>query len=291
MRPSGVPAPLPVGMFDSGIGGFTVYKELLRHSPSQPVIYFGDTYHVPYGSRSLDQIRLFALNAIEFLSGEGAAVIAVACNVSSSVLSPDDVRGSKVPVFGLIAGGAQHALNLSRMGKIGILATEATINSGSYQREIGLRNPDASVVAVPCPRFVPLVEAGERKSPAVFEACREYLAPVLSAGCDVVVHGCTHYPLLQEALDEVSGGKITFVDPGAYLALDIVEYLVGVGRNSAGNGVQAAAQPVSSRIYLSKYSEMLVKMGGEFLGMDISRMVLVNNINAQISGETEAKVG
>lgn len=283
MNPKGIVPPIPVGMFDSGIGGFTVLKELRIHASHVPFVYFGDTFHVPYGGRPLEQIRAFAKNAIGFLTEIGVAAIAVACNVSSSVLTRRDIVESEVPVFGLIAGGAQHAVNLSRNGKIGVLATSATVKSASYQREILLRNPDSEVIAVPCPKFVPLVEAGERKTNAVYEACKEYLAPVMNAGCDTVIYGCTHYPFLSEALSDVSGGGITFVDPAAYLALEVIEYL-----QSLSDEEQAKYNPsAQSRIFLSEMSEVLVRSGGEYLGFDISPIVNVANINEAISKNWE----
>ncbi len=284
MIPKGIVPPVPVGLFDSGIGGFTVLRELRIHASQVPFVYFGDTFHVPYGGRPLDQIRAFAKNAIEFLADKGAAVIAVACNVSSSVLTKEDLTASPVPVFGLIAGGAQHAVNLSRNSRIGVLATAATVKSGSYHREITARNPDATVVSVACPKFVPLVEAGERTTPAVYDACREYLRPVIEAECDTVIYGCTHYPFLSEALLDVSGGGITFVDPGSYLALEVIEYLLSMQENERMKHFNDA----NNRIYLSEMSKMLVEKGGEFLEFDISSIVEVANINERISKNWES---
>ncbi|MEP0815304.1 MAG: glutamate racemase [bacterium] len=287
MAPSGTPPPVPVGMFDSGIGGLTVYKELMRHAPSVPVLYFGDTYHVPYGSRPLGQIRQFALNAIDFLASRGAQVVAVACNVSSSVLTKADIETAPVPVFGLVAGGAQHAVNLSRSGKIGVIATEATIKSGSYQREITVRRTDALVVAVPSPKLVPLIEEGQRDTDAVYAACREYLEPIKAAGCDTVVHGCTHYPLLQDALSEIAGPGITFVDPAAYLAVDIVEHLFSI----SANDYKREGGVAPSRVFLSKHSESFVENGSAYLGFDLAPLIEIQNINAGIAANWEARVG
>jgi len=278
---------VPVGMFDSGIGGFTVFSELRKHAPSVPVLYFGDTYHVPYGARPLEQIRLFALNTIDFLVGKGAGVIAIACNVSSSVLTREDRDNAQVPVFGLVTGGAQHAVNVSRNGRIGVIATAATVSSGSYQREIKMRNPDSLVEAIPCPKFVPLIEAGERDTLKVMDACREYLAPILKAGCDTVVYGCTHYPFLDDALCEISDGRLTFVDPAAYLAIDVVNYLAGL----SGAELSKYTGNVETRIYLSEQSEMFVEKGSEYLGIDIEALIEVENINREISEKWEENSG
>ena len=268
-------APAAVGMFDSGIGGLTVFRELRKHAPDVPVIYFGDTFNVPYGGKPLEQIRRFALNAIDFLVEKGVGVVAIACNVSSSVLTTQDRKRSQVPVFGLVAGGAQQAVSLTRNGRIGVIATEATVKCGSYQREILMRNPEATIEAVACPKFVPLVEAGERDTPAVYSACEEYLTPIIDAGCDTIVHGCTHYPFLEAAMKTVSGGRLTFVDPAAYLAIDVASFLAGIAR---ANGDWQASLP-ETRIYLSKSSDTFVEKGSEFLGFDISKIMEVANIN------------
>ncbi len=210
---------------------------------------------------------------------KGAGVIAIACNVSSSVISDEDKKRVGVPVFGLISGGAQHAVNLTRNGRIGIIATVATVESGSYQKHILVRAPECTIVAVPCPKFVPLVEAGERDTPAVFEAVDEYLTPILDAQCDTIVHGCTHYPFLEDAMKKFSMGRLTFVDPGHYLALDLAHYLSGI---AALNKSKLNDLPCS-RIYLSAESSVLVKQGSDFLGYDISSMIEIANINLSIS--------
>ncbi len=220
----------PIGIFDSGVGGLTVVKHVLVSLPGVPVLYFGDTAHVPYGGRAPEEIISFGDQIVSFLLGLGAGIIVAACNTSSSISLPVLRRKYNVPFLGVVEPGVRAALRVTRSLRIGVLATAATVQSGAYLRCFRALNPEARVFLQACPLFVPFVEAGMLTGPEVREAARSYLAPLLEAGVDTIILGCTHYPFLMPVLAEIAGPEVFLVDP----AEETVRELVGLYAELAG---------------------------------------------------------
>ena len=213
-------------MFDSGVGGLTVVAALARRLPNEQVLYLGDQGHVPYGGRPLNEIRTFARGITRMLAQEQVKAVVMACNISSATAWPElaAVYGEQ-RVFGMVLPGARLAADQSRARRIGVLATAGTVASGAYTAALKALDSDLFVLEIPCPRFVPLVEANDTDGRAAREAAREYLGPIEAAGCDAVILGCTHYPYLLDALHAVARTTLTFVDPAEAVADDLVAAL------------------------------------------------------------------
>lgn len=222
-----------IGMFDSGVGGLTVMKEILEQLPDVRIVYFGDTARVPYGNRSREELIRFGEEIITFLKGQGAEAVVVACNSSSANAVPVLKEHFDIPLIGTIEPGARSAVKMTRNGKIGLIATEATVRSKAYTSAVsrvlskGVLPDDLKlreawlegersielVKAQACPLFVPLVEAGLFRSPEARGIARTYLAGIQSADADTLILGCTHYPYLAPVIREIVGEKVLLVDP------------------------------------------------------------------------------
>lgn len=213
-------ADAPIGVFDSGLGGLTVVREILRQLPSESILYLADTAHVPYGPRPPEEVRGFALEIMRFLAAQGAKAIVAACNMSSALAVEDARRLLDIPILGVIEAGVALALSRPTQGPIGVLATAGTVASEAYPKQIARLRPDVEVVQVPCPEFVPLVEHGLECSPEAHAAAQAYTQPLLDAGCRTVILGCTHYPLLLPVLEAVAP-SLRFVDPAVGAAAQL----------------------------------------------------------------------
>ncbi len=210
---------LSIGVRDSGVGGLTVARELRKRLPGARLLYFADTAHVPYGDKTSEEIRHYALSISGFLRRQGAEAIVFACNTTSAHALPlARDKFAPTPVFGVIEPGARLAALCGR--KIGVLATQATVNSGVYTRVLHRLNPRIQTSEIACPAFVPLVEAEQTTSREAREACRHYLAPLQRFGVDAVILGCTHYPLLLPLMREIAP-ELHFVDPATALAEEV----------------------------------------------------------------------
>ena len=209
---SAATATAPLGVFDSGIGGLTVARALFERLPKESVIYFGDTARVPYGPKSPETVRRYSAEILAYLLKRGVKAVVVACNTSTAHALSHLQEHSPVPVVGVIEPGARAAVAATKTGTIGVIGTAGTIASGAYERAIKKLHPDARVHAQACPLFVPLVEEGWFDHPATELIAREYLGPLTQAGVDVLVLGCTHYPLLKPLLARVMGQGVTLVD-------------------------------------------------------------------------------
>ncbi len=201
-----------IGVFDSGVGGLTVLKELSRQLPEEELVYLGDTARVPYGTKSPATVTRYALEAAAFLVSLGVKALVVACNTASAVALPALAARYQMPVFGVIGPGAARALQLSRGRRIGVIGTEGTIKSEAYARALHQLDSRVHVFGVPCPLFVPLAEEGWGDHPIAHMAASEYLMPLLTEKIDTLVLGCTHYPLLKNTLSQVLGPQIALVD-------------------------------------------------------------------------------
>ncbi len=260
----------PIGVFDSGIGGLSVAREILRKLPREHIIYFADTAHVPYGERSLNEIRYFALGITRFLIEQGAKAVVMACNMSSAV-ALDDARilWPDVPIIGVIEPGARAAVKASGGKPIGILATTGTVKSGAYVSQIAAIDSSIQVSQQACPRFVPLVEAGLAESEEAEVAAREYVEPLVRAGCKVLVLGCTHYPFLRRAIELAAGADVVVVDPAEETAATLAHVL-------SEQGILSVSMAGTHEFYASGDVTSLKELGSRFLGLPISDVLRVN---------------
>lgn len=211
----------PIGVFDSGVGGLTVAREIMRQIPEERIVYFGDTARVPYGSKSTDTLIRYTRQIIRFLKTRGVKAIVVACNTASAVALEAIRDELDLPVIGVVRPGARVAAQATKNKKIGIIGTEATVNSGMYVKLIQEFLPDAEVIGKACPLFVPLVEEGWTKDPVTEEVARRYLVDLQKSDIDSLILGCTHYPLLRHMVGEIMGESVTLVNPAYETALEL----------------------------------------------------------------------
>lgn len=209
----------PIGVFDSGLGGLTVTKEIIRSLPNEDIIYFGDTGRIPYGTKSPETIKRYAREAERFLLSKNVKMIVAACGTVSSV-APETGKELPVPFVEVISHSVNDAVKATRSGKIGVLATSATIKSGAHKRLIKKQLPDAQVTEVSGSLLVQLVEEGftDRDDPLTIEALKRYLAPFRENGVDTIILGCTHFPLLSDAISSLLGGNVTLINMGVSTA-------------------------------------------------------------------------
>ena len=224
---------LTIGIRDSGVGGLTVARRVLELLPDANLLYFADTAHVPYGEKTPQQVRHYALSISRFLISQGAQMLIFACNTTSALALDTARECFDVPIFGVIRPGARVAAQLSN-GKIGVLATAATVQTRVYTRVLREYRADLQVEEIGCPAFVPLVESQQTASAEALQACEKYLAPLQRMGADTVVLGCTHYPLLLPLLQRVAP-EIRFIDPAMAVAQEVA---VAVGKGAAGAGTR-----------------------------------------------------
>ena len=260
----------PLGVFDSGIGGLTVARALFERLPREAVIYFGDTARVPYGPKSPDTVRRYSGEILSFLLSRGVKAVVVACNTSTAHALAYLRERSPVPVVGVIEPGARAAAAATRSGIIGVIGTAGTIASGAYERAIKALRPDARVYSQPCPLFVPLVEEGWFDHPAAELIAREYLAPLQRARVDVLVLGCTHYPLLKPLLARVMGGgtDVKLVDSAEETATAVAQELARLGLESNGSNHD-------HRFVVSDDEPHFRKVGARFLGEKLKQVEVV----------------
>lgn len=263
--------PRAVGVFDSGIGGLTVVRALLRRLPHEHLVYFGDTARVPYGNKSPDTVRRYAGEIRDWLLGLDVKMVVVACNTASAHALEDLQRTTRVPVEGVVGPGARAAVAASTSGRIGVIGTAGTIRSGAYDRAIRAIRPDATVLARACPLFVPLVEEGWLDRPATKLIAHEYLDGLRADGIDTLVLGCTHYPLLKPLLAEVMGAGVALIDSAEETARAVAQELA----ESATEGPRDAKAEV--RFAVSDAAEQFERVGQAFLGerlKDVETVVL-----------------
>jgi len=251
--------PRPIGVFDSGVGGLTVLREIFRRSPDEATIYLGDNARTPYGTRSDAEVRAFSTEALDALAERDVKAIVVACNTSTAVALGDFRRRYDLPILGVVRPGAVTAALTTRNRRVGVIATPATVRSHAYFTAIKDENPAVEVYEHATPAFVPLVEAGQLSGPDVEAAVAEGLAPLLgerdargefvfplpaSARIDTLLLGCTHYPLLQPVIAAVAGEAVKIVDSATATASALSELL-------AVNGLEATAGPAISHVQLT----------------------------------------
>lgn len=215
----------PIGVFDSGVGGLTVVKQLMKVLKNESIVYFGDTARVPYGNKSKETVTRFSRQDVRFLLSKNVKAVVIACNTASSN-SLDELKAEfDVPIFGVVEPGAKEAIKATKNKKIGIIGTAATVRSGQYRRLITEDCPDAEVYEKACPLFVPLAEDGWTDNEIAYKTASIYLEDLIKKGVDCVVLGCTHYPLLKQCIGETVGDAIKLVDPAKEAALEVKRFL------------------------------------------------------------------
>lgn len=255
--------PRPIGVFDSGMGGLTVLHECLVTLPHEDFVYLGDGARLPYGPRPLDEIRRFAGEIAVYLEAQGVKLVVAACNSATAAALPDLQRQLSVPVIGVLAPEAHAAVLATRNRRIGLLATEATVASGRYGELVSALDAGVELVAVACPRLVPLIEGDDVFGEELTAAVREYAAPLKDADVDTVILGCTHYPLIRPVLQRVLGRGVTLVFSAEETAREAAETLARKGiENDPG-------REGSYRFLTTGDPELFRRMGQRFLQLPI----------------------
>jgi glutamate racemase len=258
----------PIGVFDSGVGGLTVLKELIRELPSENIIYLGDTARVPYGTRSPETVMKYSFENAQFLISKGIKILVVACNTSSSISLSVLEKTFRIPAVGVIAPGAKAAVKKSERKKIAVIGTETTINSKSYKKEIKSIDKSYDVMGIACPLFVPLVEEGWHRGDVVNLVAQKYLSPLIKYGADVLILGCTHYPIIKKTISGVV--NIPLIDSAAETAIEVKYILAHEGilrRNSS--------KP-ERKFFVTDAIDKFIDTGKKFLNYPISHISKVN---------------
>jgi glutamate racemase len=255
--------PRPVGVFDSGVGGLTVLHECLVTMPHEDFVYLGDHARLPYGPRPLDEVRRFAHEIGAFLEGQDVKLVVVACNSATSAALPQLQEELTVPVVGVITPEAHAAVQATRNRRIGLMATQATVEAGRYAKLVGDLDAGVQLFPVACPRLVPLIESDDPFSAQTTEAVREYAAPLKDAGVDTVILGCTHYPLIRPIFQRVFGRDVTLVFSAEETAREVAETLA---RKGIENG---AAREGTYRFLTTGEPSLFRELGERFLQLPL----------------------
>ncbi len=253
-----------IGIFDSGVGGLTVFKEVAKLLPNENLIYLGDTARVPYGTKSVRTVQRYAIEAAEFLVDQGVKLLIVACNTASAVALPLLRERFNLPVIGVIEPGARRAA-ASMNRRIGVIGTEGTINSGRYPEAIKQLLPEAEIFSVACPLFVPLAEEGWADHEIARLTACEYLQPLITARIDTLVLGCTHYPLLRRTLTKVLGPTVVLVDSAEETAKTVWKLFEEQGLTHPEHGG-------SRSFYVTDVPTRFENVGRAFLGRQLTRV-------------------
>ena len=211
----------PIGVFDSGVGGLTVAREIMRQIPNERLVYFGDTARVPYGNKSKETITKYSKQIIRFLKTQNVKAIVVACNTASAYALDEIEKELDIPIIGVVKPGAKVAAEATRNGKVGVIATAGTIQSGIYTEYIQGMKPDIQVIGKACPLFVPLVEEGLLEDPVTDEIATRYLNELKDIDIDTLMLGCTHYPLIRSTVGRIMGQQVTLVNPAYETAIEL----------------------------------------------------------------------
>ena len=259
-----------IGIFDSGIGGLTVLKELVKAMPQEDTLYLGDTARVPYGTKSPETVIRYAVEIASFLVKRDIKLLVVACNTASAVSLETLQERFPIPIVGVIEPGARRAAAVTRNGRVGVIGTEATIKSSAYTRAIKRVNPAIEVITRACPLFVPLAEEGWISNEVARLTAQSYLAGLKESGVDTLVLGCTHYPLIKEIIAEVMGEGIRLVDSAEETALTVAEILQG------GGLLRPVAEKGNHHYFVTDVPAGFIRIGNGFLGGNLEDVHQVN---------------
>jgi glutamate racemase len=264
----------PIGVFDSGIGGLTVVRALMKHLPHENLVYFGDTARVPYGPKSSQVVREYALQDTEVLLSHDVKLIVIACNTVSAVALDVVQKRARIPVLGVIVPGAEAAAQATVKKRVGIIGTLGTVLSNAYTHAIRQINPDIHVFSQACPLFVPLAEEGWTSHPATELIAKEYLFPLTLEKIDTLILGCTHYPLLRDVVDKVLHNAVTLIDSGEATALTAVRLL---DEKNLRN--QSDLKP-NAQFFVSDIPHKFTEVGERFLGQKLGKIHRVSGFLA-----------
>lgn len=258
----------PIGIFDSGVGGLTVAKEVSVRLPQEHIAYVGDEIHVPYGDRPPDQIRSYALGITRFLVDKcGAKMVIMACNMSSALaLGPAREMFPGVPILGVIEAGARAAARISENGRVGVLATQGTVNTRAYTGALSRLIPDVEIHEQACPRFVPIIESGQADSVEADDAVAEYTRPLMLGGYGTVILGCTHFPFLADAIGRELGPGVTLIDPAEETAHEAAQILSDTG------GLNPPHIESVHRYFTTARPDQFASLGGAFIGRPLDQV-------------------
>lgn len=260
----------PIGIFDSGIGGLTVYSALREYLPWETFIYLGDTARLPYGTKSEKAVINFSIQNTEFLLRFNIKALVVACNTASSLaLEALRNRFPQLPIFGVIEPGARLAVELTRNGNIGIIGTEATIRSSRYEKIIKKLAPEIKIYKKACPLFVPLVEEGWIEHEVTYKVAEEYLQDLKKEGVDTLILGCTHYPVLKKVIAKVMGDGVRLVESGKAIAPVLKKKLIEMD-------MLAEERKGEDRFFVTDFPEKFSKVATIFLGKGINKIEKIN---------------
>ena len=260
---------LPIGIFDSGVGGLTVYRALHERLPNERFVYLGDTARVPYGTKSLATVERYAVENSRFLEARGIKLLVVACNTASALALPAIRSAIKVPVVGVIEPGSRAAVEAAQGASIGVIATEATVQSHAYAKAIASMGATGNVIELACPLFVPLAEEGWANSDVARIVARDYLSELDRKEIGALVLGCTHYPILREVISETVGSEVPLIDSGAATARDVESLLDSSGlthEDTLGLYQERQLCDDLDHFYVTDAAERFAKVAERFLG-------------------------
>ena len=260
---------LPIGIFDSGVGGLTVYKALHERLPNERFVYLGDTARVPYGTKSLATVERYAVENSRFLEAHGIKLLVVACNTASALALPAIRKAIKVPVIGVIEPGSRAAVDIAKSANIGVIATEATVQSHAYAKAIAAMRATGHVIERACPLFVALAEEGWADSDVARTVARDYLSEFKGKTLGALVLGCTHYPILREVISETVGREVELIDSGAATARDVESLLDSsdlTHEDALGLYQERALCDDLDHFYVTDAAERFAKVAERFLG-------------------------
>jgi glutamate racemase len=260
----------PIGVFDSGLGGLTVVKQVIQFLPNERIVYFGDTARVPYGTKSADTIIRYSRQIIKVLQQHKVKVIIVACNTASALALEVLSKEIKTPMIGVIAPGARKAALSTKLKKVGIIATSSTIKSGAYAAHIKAIDRNIKVTSQACPLFVPLVEEGWFDHDVTYRVAQEYLAAIKKAKVDSLILGCTHYPLLKNVLHSCMGPKVNLIDSAEEVAAQVRQLLL------EKKLLRMQLSPAEHTFLVSDEPEIFKRLARRFLGGGVKEVKKVN---------------
>ena len=256
--------PRPIGVFDSGVGGLTVARAILEDLPNEPILYLGDNGRFPYGPRPVDEIRRFGLELASFLVSRDVKMLVSACNTIEVAAIEDIGNAAGIPVVGVIDPGVRAAVRVTRNGRVGMIGTLATVASEAYDRAVARTGRDIRLFSEACPAFVEHVERGDTSSPELRAVAATYLAPLIGAGVDTLILGCTHYPLLRGLIAHIMGPDVTLVSSAEETAKDVYAALLD------GDMLREDATPPEHRFLTTGDPAMFQSIADRFLGPDVA---------------------
>ena len=260
----------PIGIFDSGVGGLTVFRALEQRLPNESLIYLGDTARIPYGTRSPQTVIRYALEDAAFIQAQEVKTIVIACNTASACATDALRQECTVPVRSVIGPGSRRSVDLTRNGRIGVIATEGTIASGAYERTILSIRDDLTVRSIACPLFVPLAEEGWAEHAVSRQVAEEYLGDLRDSNIDTLVLGCTHYPILRRMIQEVMGEGVTLIDSGEALAEEVAVML------ETENLTRESLEPRGEQFFVTDAAQRFRRVAELFLGRSIDSLKTID---------------